>query len=133
MTRLHQIRQKLNAVAPDMTISDDFFVWTMLKFARLSEEERSRVLTTTRLSWKITKVQNALVKLFPERQRFSRDDDDDRQKRGASRRQPFRDDRRERQDRRPPPRGDKRTDGRRGERRGPPRGDKNAGVRGSRV
>ena len=121
VTRLHHIRQKLNTVVPKMTVSDDFFAWVMLRFARLSEEERSRVLTTTRLSFKITKVQNALVKLFPERQRFSRDEDDGR---GAARKPRFRDDRcfekkrdfvrrftREttddhRSDRRQPPRGD---------------------------
>ena len=98
VTRLHQIRQKLRVVAPDRIIKDDFFAWTMLKFARLSDEERRRVLTATRRSWKITKVQNALVKLFPERQRFTRDDDDDGPTRGASRREPLRDDGPERPD-----------------------------------
>ena len=113
VTRLHHIRQKLNTVAPKMTVSDDFFAWVMLRFARLSEEERSRVLTTTRLSFKITRVQNALVKLFPERQRFSRDEDE------VARKPRLRDDRRPRQSGY-----EGKRDDRRGDRGQPPRGDR---------
>ena len=47
ITRMKKRRARLTQVDPTMTVSDRFFAWYLLRQAKLSYDERTRVMTIT--------------------------------------------------------------------------------------